>query len=110
MTIRPKFVAVMATIGVSITPAFADASMREKFAVRLAAATFAEMHCGMKGELDRAKRDIAMFNSGFDTLHNHDDAALLGPALLGVAAKYDALGQHAWCVEYRAIMAGRPPD
>ena len=75
---------------------------RQTFAYALAAAFVAEKNCEMPEEVERAQRWIDRFRSGFRTLENREDNALVITAAARVEVQRLRMGTHAWCVEYRA--------
>jgi hypothetical protein len=76
---------------------------RQAFAHSLAAAYVAERRCDIPDEVERVQRWIDRFRSGFDTMQNREDSALVLAALSRVEAKLRRTGTHAWCVEYRSF-------
>lgn len=77
-------------------------SARQTFADALAAAYVAERNCDIPDEVERAFRWINRFRSGFDTLQNREDSALVYATLARVETQLRRSGKQVWCVEYRA--------
>ena len=77
-------------------------SMQQQFGFLLATSVIAEKRCDLPGEIQKVRNFVESFNSGFDSLHNQEDADITIAFAALTHARMREIGEHAWCIEYRA--------